>query len=67
MTSSDYSAKNLRRRACEELVLIFCEEYDNEENKKLLIIYLFTFTCIVNNEFSSGEMLYRTAFLFSSR
>ncbi|KAF9814770.1 hypothetical protein SFRURICE_014865 [Spodoptera frugiperda] len=31
MTSSDYSDKNLRRRAWEELVLIFCEGHDNEE------------------------------------
>ncbi|XP_075983668.1 uncharacterized protein LOC142981554 [Anticarsia gemmatalis] len=36
MTSSDYSDKNLRRRAWEELVLIFCEGYDNEEKKKIL-------------------------------
>ncbi|GBP31456.1 hypothetical protein EVAR_17946_1 [Eumeta japonica] len=36
MTSSDYSDKNLRRRAWEELVLIFCEEHANEEKKKLL-------------------------------
>ncbi|CAH0730593.1 unnamed protein product, partial [Brenthis ino] len=36
MTSSDYSDKNLRRRAWEELVLIFCEGHDNEEKKKIL-------------------------------
>lgn len=47
MTSSDYSDRNLKRRAWEELVLIFCEGDDSEEKKKLLceyIIYLFTFT-----------------------
>ncbi|CAK1589528.1 unnamed protein product [Parnassius mnemosyne] len=36
MTSSVYSDKNLRRRAWEELVLIFCEGDENEEKKKRL-------------------------------
>lgn len=46
MTSSNYSDRNLKRRAWEELVLIFCEGDDSEEKKKLLCeyIYLFTFT-----------------------
>ncbi|XP_073964259.1 uncharacterized protein [Choristoneura fumiferana] len=36
MTSSNYSDRNLKRRAWEELVLIFCEGDDSEEKKKLL-------------------------------
>lgn len=44
MSSSDYSLKNLRRRAWEEIVLIFCEGHDNEEKKKLLCEYIYIFT-----------------------
>lgn len=40
MTSSDYSDRNLKRRAWEELVLIFCEGDDSEEKKKLLCEYI---------------------------
>lgn len=31
MTSSDHSDKILRRRNQEELILIFCEKYDNDK------------------------------------
>ncbi|CAK1599007.1 unnamed protein product [Parnassius mnemosyne] len=51
MTSSVYSDKNLRRRAWEELVFIFCEVDDNEEKKKILCEYIYLYfqsVCVTN-------------------
>lgn len=36
MTSHEYSNLNLKRRAWEELSIIFCEADDNDDKKKVI-------------------------------